>query len=141
MDKETLKQVFNVAVDIDNQARTFLNSDLLKRQKISPKGIEKIKKLHVARILMEDEVFKKANDGTLTKNEINTFLKEWTKNQFALQKAWKFPLDEKFHKFFTIQGCACALDMDVAAHNFVNYPNGNYRYSHKCYLHRHLVND
>jgi len=44
---------------------------------------------------------------TKDESELKTFFSIWEKNQFDLQKAWKFPLNKEYHMFWTVPQCSC----------------------------------
>lgn len=142
---ETPVQVLATAEDyliiINEQVRSMLNPRLARQQGVDTKaGMEKIRQLHVQRILMEDEFHQNQNSKTF--EEIQKFLEDWKQNQFELQDAWNFPRSENFHRFFDIPSCSChnnPFDFSIRSHNMKAYPNGNYRYSEECILHKHLV--
>lgn len=136
-----ISYVFSIPVFVQGKQRTSINRILAEKQKLTDTDLAEIKNLHVARILMEDAIFLKANKENVSDEEIQDFLKAWTENQFALQRAWKFQENQNFHKFFDIPGCTCGIDQEVALLNTRNYPNGDYKYSHKCYLHRKMATD
>lgn len=109
--------------------RFILNKRLMDQQNCW-ENLDKIKKLHVLRLQIEDQM---VNDADPV--QLDFLVSEWTQNQFDLQEAWKFPLDAKFHRFWDIPACRCAkLDNNDA------YPTGYYSISGGCKLHgRHLV--
>lgn len=107
-----------------------LNKSLFDQQNCW-ENLEEIKWLHIERLDIE-ETMTEALDGKFDLALIKHLDKEWTENQFALQEAWKFEKNAKFHRFWDIPACKCAkLD------NLDSYPSGYYSYSGGCQIHAH----
>jgi len=104
----------------------LLNKRLLDQQNAWG-NLQLLKDLHWERIRIERTMPKLDANKTL-------LLEQWTENQFALQRAWGFPEDAKFHRFWDIPSCGCPkMDNNDA------YPTGYYTKSAACILHRHQL--
>ena len=101
-----------------------LNGNLAERQGITKEALTELKRLHCARIDIED------NLQTCRMEARRVLLECWTDNQFALQRTWGFTEDVKFHRFWDIDGCGCP-QMD----NNDAYPTGYYVVSGNCRIH------
>lgn len=103
---------------------TMINPHLLNKQNRTMSDLIKIKELHVSRLDIEDQL------QTCRLEERKPLLDAWTANQMSLQRAWGFPEDAKFHRFWEMEGCACAkLDNSDA------YPTGYYTINQSCPIH------
>ncbi len=101
-----------------------LNGNLAERQGIPKEALTELKRLHCARIDIED------NLQTCRMEDRRVLLECWTDNQYQMQKQWGFPEDAKFHRFWDIEGCGCQkMDNDDA------YPTGYYVVSQACRIH------
>ena len=79
-----------------------LNERLIKSQKVTNRGISRIRYLHSKRMIiiqwMED------CDDQYT---LRAFAKMVTEIDFELQRSWNFPMDKRFHRFFDLPHCTC----------------------------------
>lgn len=99
----------------------MLNKALLDQQNCWD-NLNELKDLHSQRLALEDRLAEGKGDAKL--------LSRWTLIQFALQKAWGFPEDAKFHRFWDMKGCECPkLD------NSDRYPHGFYSMNMGCPIH------
>ena len=107
-----------------------LNKNLILRQGLTEGEVEKIKELHVCRLILEWEI------ATNKDADFESLIRDWHEVQFKLQEAWKFPLDKNYHRFWDIPTCKCPkMDNDDA------YPTGYYVYSADCPLHGPIMHE
>jgi len=92
-------------------------------------NLEHIKWLHAVRLRLEDKIVEIAVTDLPTE-EFNILLGQWEALQFELQKAWGFPRNAKFHRFWDMKGCTCPK-MD----NNDRYPSGIYITAGDCPIH------
>ena len=101
-----------------------LNGNPAERQGIPKEALTELKRLHCARIDIED------NLQICRMEDRRVLLECWTDNQFALQRTWGFTEDVKFHRFWDIDGCGCPQTDNNDA-----YPTGYYVVSGNCRIH------
>ena len=101
-----------------------LNRNLVERQKINRRLVMTIKELHVQRLDIEHQL------QTCRVEDKRVLFECWTEVQHQLQRAWGFPEDSKFHRFWDMLGCECPK-MD----NSDNYPHGMYYINQSCPIH------
>ena len=101
----------------------MLNKALMDQQNCW-ENLETLKSLHKKRLKIEDKLADKR------RKNFKALLNEWTLNQYALQKAWGFPENAKYHRFWDIPACACPT-MD----NSDSWPHGFYVKSGGCRIH------
>lgn len=92
----------NLTVSYKGRSVLTLNKALVSRQKLTEDDVEKLKELHVQRMDIEASMRRSRSPKTLKK-----LFAEWTENQFALQRTWKFPEDANFHRFWEVPKCTC----------------------------------
>jgi len=102
-----------------------LNARLIKQQKCGESEVEAIKSLHEVRLQVED-IMRSFDDPEILKH----CDKICTTVEFALQGAWGFPKDAKWHRFWERPRCACPK-MD----NEDMYPTGRHITTGNCPLH------
>jgi len=112
-----------LVVEHNGEEVMLLNKQLLDQQN-AWENLELIKKLHNIRLNVEDLL------GDTSGANKKLLLNTWTTVQFALQRAWGFPEDKNYHRFWDIPSCDCP-EMD----NDDRYPTGYYVVSGKCDLH------
>jgi hypothetical protein len=104
---------------------TKLNLNLIKKQGINKATLQKIKTLHLHKLMIYDLM-----DQIDNSVQLKNFDQILTELEFELQDAWGFPRDARYHKFWNRPCCACAkLDNEDA------YPTGYYNYNDNCLLH------
>jgi hypothetical protein len=109
-----------------------LNQHLVKKQGLTSADETRILKLHAEREFIEDELYKTPRGTT----QLYKLLNDWTVNQFALQRAWKFPENADYHRWWWIKGCTCPkIDNDD------NYPYGYYVRVQDCKYHGWDIDD
>jgi len=118
-------KVFTVAVVVDGQVITHLNSNLIQRQKLTDEDVERLKLLHIGQYSIREQM-KLTDDKYL----LRMFAEMITLIEFELQRTWKFPLDANWHRFWTLPKCRCP-QMD----NNDAYPTGHYVRVHYCPIH------
>ncbi|UOF80632.1 hypothetical protein [Caudoviricetes sp.] len=102
-----------------------LNQRLVSQKQLTKAKIEVIKNWYL-KAYKQTEYMKTATDPVLLK----AAAAEWHNIQFALQKAWGFPEDKKYHRWWYLPQCTCPkLDNDDA------YPTGYYTVSANCPVH------
>lgn len=101
--------------------------DLLIKQGITPKGFEKIKKLHHEHEQILNII------KSLTKGKLSD-LRKWAVaadcSISLIQRAWNYPPNPYYHKFWTLPHCKCPKEK-----NEEKWPNGGYEYNLSCPLH------
>jgi len=89
-----------------------LNPNLIESQNVSEEGIEKLKELHLERLMLMDEM-----DHEKKSTRLHVMAEEYEHLEFRLQKAWGFPESRKYHRWWEVPKCTCP-NMD----NKDNYP-------------------
>ena len=111
-------------VYFEGEPKFLLNAKLVEKQGIGADGLEIIKNLHVERLSTENLML------TAQGSNLKSLVKIWSQLQFDLQKSWGFPLDERFHAFWSCPRCECPkLD------NWDAHPSGYYVTNLSCPLH------
>lgn len=82
-----------------------LNPMLIDRQNLSAVEVQEIKDLHLVRLQLLKEMSEFDVEDDL--EQIVTWALFHEENQFALQKAWRFPQDRNFHDWFEVPHCSC----------------------------------
>lgn len=102
-----------------------LNDLLVDRQNLNQDDVDKIKKLHLERLNLEEQYIRK---------EIHPagYYTSWTALQFKLQSAWGFKKDISYHKFWDMPGCSCTKQ---------TYALNKHKYNHECGVHKHLATE
>lgn len=80
-----------------------INEDLLKSQGCESR-LDLIKQLHRHRIDIELEIERLIDSPTPILRDLAD---KWTHTQFALQRAWGFPPEINYHRFWELPGCEC----------------------------------
>jgi len=78
-----------------------INYHLLDRQKVWKK-LDTIKKLHIEKFKVFEKI-EVAKEG-----EMAGYVKDIENLEFKLQRAWGFPQDRNFHRWFEVPRCTCA---------------------------------
>lgn len=105
-----------------------LNARLVEKQNLNEREIDQLKRLHFKRSEIFEEM--KATDK---KEILQKLFKDYTKNEFALQKAWKFNEDENYHRWWEVPKCKCPkLD------NEDSYGTSRKIYNGNCPIHGEL---
>lgn len=81
---------------------TSLNSDLVKKQKLSADDIELLKSSHVMRAM----IFRVMRN-TDNKAVLKRFAKMFKNLEYLQQGLWKFKIDKSFHQWFDVPKCSC----------------------------------
>jgi hypothetical protein len=107
---------------------TTINKNLVERQNVSLANLKLIKTLHKTKHNIAVEI-EKTDDVV----ELHKLANAITEVEFKLQKAWGFPEDIKYHKFWYTKKCTCPkIDNDD------DYPHGYYTINLECTLHGEL---
>lgn len=118
-------KIDEITIEFEDGKKTILNKQMLKNQKVTNEGIETIKKL-----MQKDYVLRKNLEKTDCPVVLKKLARDWTELQFKLQKAWGFPKNANYFKFFELPKCTCPkLD------NYDNLGTGFYSISVDCPLH------
>ena len=121
MNKE---QVFSIPVEYEGRVVTNLNKYLVDRQCLSFGAVEKIKKLHIFKHLLFEKMKVCPEEDLAQYNEYVVAC------EYALQRAWGFPEDENYHRFWNTPRCECPkIDNEDA------YPTGYYAHTVGCPVH------
>lgn len=114
----------NLDIEYNGKVTVKLNPHLVTKQGLTEQEVEVIKGLHLIRLSIEYQM-------DLARYEDLKFLGEQHRlNALELQKAWKFPENPNYYKFWLVPGCICAkLDNDDA------YPTGYYSITTSCPVH------
>lgn len=84
------------------ECKGFLNEALIQRNNISLEKIEKIKKLH----LKKHEIFEEMENETST-DLLKSYAKLVETIEYELQSLWGFTKDKNFHEWFLVPHCKC----------------------------------
>lgn len=106
-------------------AVSFLNESLIAKQKITMDHVEELKRLHVMKLDVYEEI-----GLTDDREELHDLADKLTNIELALQRTWGFPEDICYHKFWLTPKCICPV-LD----NEENYPMGYFWKSTECPLH------
>lgn len=103
----------------------MINRRLAIQLRLTLEQIAVIEELHIKRDKLFDKMARNNN-----KEKLKEMDKECREIEFALQDAWGFEREDKFHKFWLRPHCCCPkLD------NEDRYPTGYYVMSDNCPLH------
>ena len=116
---------FKTCVEHNGKVITRLNTYLIKRQGRTGGDVEKIKKLHVFKHILFEKMKVCPEEDLAQYNEYVVAC------EYALQRAWGFPEDENYHKFWNTPRCLCGNVMD----NEDAYPTGYYAHTVGCPVH------
>ena len=122
MNKE---QVFSIPVEYEGRVVTNLNKYLVDRQGLSFGAVEKIKNLHIFKHLLFEKMKVCPEEDLAQYNEYVVAC------EYALQRAWGFPEDANYHRFWNTPRCLCGNVMD----NEDAYPTGYYAHTVGCPVH------
>ena len=122
MNKE---QVFSIPVEYEGRVVTNLNKYLVDRQGLSFGAVEKIKNLHIFKHLLFEKMKVCPEEDLAQYNEYVVAC------EYALQRAWGFTENEKYHRFWDTPRCLCGNVMD----NEDAYPTGYYAHTVGCPVH------
>ena len=101
MNKKDMKKYYGVMYK--NKLNMVLSPALAIKQQLTQEDLEELKRLHVERLVLFDWMEKEKNVNTLRKQ-----VKVLQKIEFAMQKAWKFTQDARFHTWwFRAPKCLC----------------------------------
>lgn len=121
--KLTKKNIERCKVYLNGVPKHFINPYLLNQQKCW-NNLEKIKKLHLERLIIYNGLSQLEGPHKATPPYVKTALKSLTQIEYELQDLWKFKRDKKYHRFWEIPGCECPkLDNE------------------DCYPHRRVINE
>jgi hypothetical protein len=102
-----------------------LNKRLVEKQKLKHKDVAMIKKLHVEKYKVLQEM-KTEED----RERLQHLAELITEIEFELQDAWKFSNDINYHRFWKLPKCKCPqMDNEDA------YPTGYYTKISICPIH------
>ena len=105
--------------------KVALNPRLVASQKLTAADIAKITALHAAKYKLIQRMRRAKKPETL-----KTLAWQVTETEYELQKAWGFPTDSKWHRFWELPKCSCgSLDNSDA------WPTGHYSISGDCPIH------
>jgi hypothetical protein len=116
----------NIEVRDENQTLIcVLNKRLVEKQKLKHKDVAMIKKLHVEKYKVLQEM-KTEED----RERLQHLAELITEIEFELQDAWKFSNDINYHRFWKLPKCKCPqMDNEDA------YPTGYYTKISICPIH------
>jgi len=122
--KETILRL--LVIKYKGVVEMSLNPTFVVKQGLLIKEIKTLRRLHLERIKMFEEMKKTKN-----KRVLRSYVKKLEKLEFALQKAWRFEQDANFHTWwYKAPHCKCPR-MD----NEDNFGTGMRIISHDCILH------
>jgi len=115
-----------ITIEYNGKIEMALNPGLILQQGIGVRAIKVLRKLHIKRLQMFEKMEKLS-----TREELHPYVKKLEKLEFAMQKAWKFSKDAKFHTWwYQAPHCTCPK-MD----NYDNFGSGMRIISIDCILH------
>ncbi len=79
-----------------------LNQGLAERQGVTPKQLVALSRLHVKKL----SLFELATLAT-SKLELRKIAADFEAVEFEMQANWNFPVDRKFHEWYTVPQCIC----------------------------------
>lgn len=113
-------------ITLPKGGRIWLSLYLIEKQNLTQEQVDIIKNLHIKKY----KLYKQCEDIEYAKKNSLKLDKKITKVEFDLQKAWSFPQDINYHKFWNIPNCKCPkIDNEDV------YPSGYYARSGNCVLH------
>lgn len=92
----TLEIVYN------GQLKGYLNESLIRQQALTPEKVEKIKKLH----LKKWEIFEEMENET-SKELLKSYAQLVETIEYELQNLWGFSKDKNFHEWYKVPHCKC----------------------------------
>lgn len=104
---------------------TSINKLLVERQNIDSDGLKLIKELHKIKYSVLKQM-----EETDDSNKLKELANNITDIENKLQKAWKFPVNSDYHRFWSVPKCECPK-MD----NEDRYPYGEYIINKSCPIH------
>lgn len=116
----------NLDIVYNGEVQYKLNTHLIKRQKISDEKVEELKKLHVEKL----DVFNEMRN-TDNKEELKALAQKVEDIEFALQKTWGFAENRNFHEWYNVPKCRCPK-MDNADNRGTEFRI----YNESCPVHR-----
>lgn len=84
------------------QFKGSLNEALIKRNNVAPEKVEKIKKLH----LKKWEIFEEMENET-SPELLKSYSKLVETIEYELQGLWGFPKNKNFHAWYMVPHCKC----------------------------------
>jgi hypothetical protein len=116
-------------ISYNGYVQSYINPLLISESGVLESS-EQFEKLKAAE-LTELKIFQKME---ITDNETHLIKLDhlYSKNKFSLQKLWNHIEDENRHKFWEAPNCKCPKEDNEA-----KFPNGNYKISCDCLIHRH----
>lgn len=123
-----MTKIDKYTVVVDGVPITRINPTLVAKQKLSDEVITKIVELHKERVMIEGQLALLASESNHV--GVMRFLVDWSNNQYALQEAWGFQKDSRYHRFWDIPGCSCPR-----FDNSDRYPSLSYIYNEDCPIH------
>jgi len=119
----------NYTVYHNGKPMIAINKGLLKKQDALINR-DKILELHSERFDLIDMMREELDKKDIDKDLLYLYDTLYTEIEFDLQRAWKFPINSNYHRFWDRIGCSCPV-MD----NSERYPYGYYVVSFTCLLH------
>lgn len=83
-------------------SKGFLNQALVQRNNVSVEKLEKIKKLH----LKKHEIFEEMQEETSVEL-LKSYAKLVETIEYELQSLWGFTKDKNFHQWYSVPHCKC----------------------------------
>lgn len=102
--------------DFDDGFGVNLNSNLAKQQMLTQEDLDQIAELHHKKFYVLQRM-KMTNDP----GHLKVLSLQVTELEFALQKAWGFEQDVRYHRWFEVPKCACPK-MDNLERLGTDYP-------------------
>lgn len=113
-------------INVEHECKviTRLNASIIARKNLTNGDVEKIKKLHIFKHILFEKMLECPEEELAPYNEYVVAC------EYALQRAWGFPEDENYHRFWNTPRCECPkIDNEDA------YPTGYYAHMVGCPVH------
>jgi len=121
----TLSNSFTIPVTLeDGTIVSYINSALVEKQKRTPEQVEEICKLHVKK----HDLFKIMEKAPV--KDLPELADKATELEYQLQRAWGFPSNSYYHRFWEVPRCTCPK-----TDNEDRYPSGYYIMDKGCPVH------
>ena len=91
----------NIPVELDGEVILYLNGDLIQRRNLSYETVQKISNLHKSKYLL----FKKMEQ--CPEKDLPLWNEYVVACEYALQRAWGFPEDSDYHRYWLTPRCKC----------------------------------
>ena len=103
LEKEYNKFIKFIRIERNGVLQMYLNPRLILKQGIGEKEVRTLRRLHLKRIKMFEEMKK-----LKSKKSLLPYVEKLEKLEFAMQKAWGFTQDVKFHSWWNrAPHCTC----------------------------------